>query len=472
MAESSDTPWIPHPASFRDHSGFLFWRGEELLRQVNADFQAEYELLHNSGLYEELVADGLLVAHEEVDPGLAATDDAIRVIRPERLPFISHPLEWCFSQLRAAAQLTIEVQTRAIGRGMTLRDATAYNVQFVGSRPVWIDTLSFGRYTEGSPWAAYGQFCAHFLAPLRVSSDVSPELRAMGIRHLNGFPLSLASRLLSPRSWLRFSDLFHIHLHARSVERHAGESDPNRIRKATLSSRGMRNLVESLGDAVSSIRPPRERTHWARYEEEHGYGALGLESKRRLVEDLTSSLDPSLVWDLGSNAGMFSAPLAARGRTVVSMDLDHGAVELAFRRSREVGSEAWLPLWLDLLSPTPSHGWATRERQSMEDRGPADLVLVLALIHHLALTGNIALDPMARWLARISRSLLIEWVPADDPQARRLTVARGGPPPEYTIERFRSAFGGQFEVVREERVAETDRILFLLRSRQTGRSLG
>ena len=210
----------PLGSSFRDPSGFVYTRSGVVYRQVNRVFQDEFEAVAGSGLYDELAGQRLLVAHESVSLDLAASPDATAVLRPEPVHFISYPYEWSFGQLRDAALLTLELQERALGRGMTLRDASAYNVQFEGGRPVFIDTLSFEPRKEGAPWIAYRQFCEHFLVPLALMSRVDIDLGDLLRTHIDGIPLELGNTLLGGRSWRSLGLLFHVRLHAMAQRRY------------------------------------------------------------------------------------------------------------------------------------------------------------------------------------------------------------------------------------------------------------
>ncbi|MEN6436739.1 MAG: SAM-dependent methyltransferase, partial [Anaerolineaceae bacterium] len=185
-----------HSASFRDPSGFLFWSDGILYRQVNVSYQTHYDALMQSGLYAQLIKRGHLVRHEEVDQKPAYPEIAYKVIAPEKVSFISYPYEWSFSELRDAALLTLEVCNLALEKGLVLKDASAYNIQFVDGRPVLIDTLSFEKYQEGAPWVAYRQFCQHFLAPLALMAYTDIRLSQLMRVYIDGIPLDLASKLL------------------------------------------------------------------------------------------------------------------------------------------------------------------------------------------------------------------------------------------------------------------------------------
>ena len=449
--------------SFRDPAGFVFTRDGILYRQVNTAFRGEFDLLRSSGLYDALVERNALVRHDEAALDLAASPDACRVIRPERVPLVTYPYEWTFGQLKAAALLTLDVLREALERGMILRDGTAANVQFVGARPVFIDTLSFGRYEEGQPWYGYRQFCEHFLAPLALTARRDGRLVGMLRRFPNGIPLDLASRLLDGRSWLRPGLALHLHAHARAQRKYA-DAD------ATASSRrlgkpALLRMVEHLRLTVDGLEWHPEGTTWAEYERTHGYTSDAIEVKRALVADYLARVSPSTAWDLGANTGVFSAVAADGGARVAAVESDVAAAERHYRRLAARGDERILPLVVDLLDPTPASGWAHTERQSLEQRGPVDAVLALALVHHLTLGGNVPLARVAEWFARLGRALVIEWVPETDPQVLRLVQHRPERALPYDRAAFLSAFARHFDTHASARVGDSDRELFLMRTR-------
>ncbi len=451
-------------ASFRDPSGFIFRRDGVLYRQVAGAGREHYDALMASGLYDALVREGLLIAHEEADPSLARTSDAYRVLRPSPVPFISYPYEWCFSQLKDVALATLAIQKRAFERGMSLRDASAFNIQFVAGRALSIDTLSFERYREGEPWAAYGQFCRHFLAPLALMSYCDARLGRLLSVHFDGVPLDLASRLLPRRTWCRPSLFMHVHLHARSQRRHARD-ERLETRGRTVSRLGFRGIVDSLESAVKRLRWAPEKTEWADYYNRTNYTDAALAEKERLVEALLERLGPKTVWDLGANTGRFSRLAAAHGAMTVAADADPAAVERAYLDARARGETRVLPLVVDLTNPTPAVGWENAERASFLERGPADAALALALVHHLAIANNVPLDAVARFLARAAEALIVEFVPKSDSQVKRLLATRKDIFPGYTREGFERAFASAFTVETSADIPGTGRTLYLMRRR-------
>ncbi|MGH7632077.1 MAG: class I SAM-dependent methyltransferase [Gemmatimonadales bacterium] len=456
--------WQPVAGSFRDPSGFLFRRDGTLYRQVNRRYHEDYAAVVASGLYDELADKGLLVAHAEAELRLAATADAVAVLRPECLGFISYPYEWSFSQLRDAALLTLDVQCRALDRGLVLRDASAYNVQFHQGRPIFIDTLSFGRYREGEPWQAYRQFCQHFLAPLALMSKRDARCGLLLRQFIDGIPLDLASALLPWRTRLRLGLLMHLHVHARAQRRFADTSaGAASARARPLSRKALDTLVESLRTTVNALQWTPSGTEWADYEQRHNYTARAVASKAATLREFLAQLRPRRVWDVGANTGAYARVARETAESVIAFDVDPAAVERNYRRVRADGERGILPLLLDFTNPSPAHGWGHTERLSLEERGPADAVLALALVHHLAIGNNVPLPRVAEYFARLGRALIVEFVPKTDPQVQRLLRHRPDIFPEYTPAGFEAAFGPRFDTLASRPVDETERVLYLMR---------
>jgi hypothetical protein len=449
--------------SFRDPDGFLFFRNGCLYRQINERYRDDYDLLVGSGLYDSLSRSGLLVRHDEADISLAVSDEACRVIRPEPVPFISYPYEWCFSGLKSAALLTLDIERRALEAGMTLKDASAYNVQFKGCSPIFIDTLSFERYEEGKPWAAYRQYCQHFLAPLALMSGTDVRLGQLMRIYVDGVPLDLAGSLLPGRTRLSLGLQTHIHIHARYQRKFAGSG--RSTKRGRMSRTAMLGLVESLEGTVRRLSYRPEGTEWSDYYEDTNYTGEGMDRKESLVAEFLGALGPQSVWDLGANTGRFSRIASERSKLVVAFDIDPAAVERHFTEGVAAAADNILPLVLDLANPSPGVGWAGEERSSIEERGPADAVLALALLHHLAISNNLPFEDIAGYLARLCRSLVIEFVPKEDPQVARLLVTRKDIFDRYTKEYFELAFQAYFIIERFEPIAGSGRVLYMMRRR-------
>lgn len=470
MSASPSPAAEPIGASFRDPSGYVFRAAGTLYRRVNPVYLPAYEQLMGGGLYQDLTQRGWLIPHEEV-----ATPEGVagRTLRPQAVPFISYPYEWCFSQLKDAALLTLRVHAAALKHGMSLKDASAYNVQFLDGRPVFIDTLSFEPYREGAPWIAYGQFCQHFLAPLALMARRDVRLGGLLRNHIDGIPLDLTSGLLPARTWLSPSLLLNLHLHARAQKRYAGagaETGGAPVPTRPLSKNAQLALVAGLESAVSGLEWNPVGTTWGDYyEANNNYGDAGLREKERLVTVLTAAGGYASAWDLGGNTGRFSRVVAQGGTRVVCWDIDPGCVEANYRAARRQKETRVLPLLLDLTNPSPALGWANAERDAFLDRGPVDLVLALGLVHHLAIGNNVPLDRVARLLAGAGRTALVEFIPKEDSQVRRMLASREDIFTDYTQDGFERALAGSFRIERREAIPGTVRTLYLAR-RLEGRS--
>ncbi len=453
--------------SFRDPSGFMFKHDAKMYRQVNQKYREDYDLLMTSGLYEQLTKSKTLVAHKEVDLQLAPLPDiAYKIIQPEMVGFISYPYEWCFNQLKDAAILTLAISRRALEFGMSLKDASAYNIQFQIGRPVFIDTLSFEKYEEGLPWVAYKQFCQHFLAPLALMAKTDIRLSKLLRLHIDGIPLDLASKLLPASTKLNFGLATHIHVHAKSQQRYADKEISQDEVKARLSKSSMVALLDSLLSTVRSLNVKTIQTEWTDYYQDNNYTPASFEAKRQLVKSFIEKVEPKEVWDLGGNTGEFSRTASDMGIPTVCFDIDPGAVQQNYDLVKKNKEKFMLPLVMDLNNPSPDLGWHNSERESMQARGPVDLIMALALIHHLAISNNVPLIDVANYLADLAENLIIEFVPKSDSQVKRLLASRVDIFPEYNLEGFKKSFETRFELILEQKVPGSERTLVLFRRKQ------
>jgi hypothetical protein len=448
-------------ASFRDPSGFLFNRDGILYRQVNQVYAADYDRLMASGLYTKLVETGRLVPHTESDLKPAAPN-AYKILRPERVPFISYPYEWSFGQLKDAGLATLSIQKRALKFGMSLKDASAYNIQFYKGKGALIDTLSFETYQEGEPWVAYRQFCQHFLAPLALMATCDVRLNQLLRVYIDGIPLDLASKLLPARTRWNLGLASHIHLHASAQKKYSEVSIAEERRGRTMGKDALLGLIESLQGTVRKLEWKPGGTEWGEYYDNTNYTDAAFEHKKQLVAEWAGKVKPRLIWDLGANTGVFSRQVAGPGVYAVAWDIDPAAVEQNWLRARKEKETNILPLVLDLTNPSPAIGWDNHERDSFGQRGPADLVLALALIHHLAISNNLPFERIAESMAGWGKWLVIEFVPKSDSQGQRLLRSRKDIFEEYQRDAFEAAFGKFFKIVESRPVRESERWMYLM----------
>ena len=452
------------PGSFRDPSGFLFNHEGSIFRQVNFVYQAKFDLLITSGLYQNLVNSKLLVPHEEVSINGPAPSHAYKVIKPEKVQFISYPYEWCFSQLKDAALTTLEVQKRSLNFGMSLKDCSAYNIQFKNGKPIFIDTLSFEEYNEGRPWVAYRQFCQHFLAPLALMSYKDIRFNQLLKVYIDGIPLVLASLLLPARTHLNFSLLAHIHLHAKAQEYYSDKTV--NLRKGSITRLSFLGLIDSLETIIKKLKWKANGTEWGNYYEDNNYSPEGFLHKKQIVSDFLDKLMPKIVWDLGANTGVFSRIANDKKIPVISFDADPAAVEKNYLQCALEGAGNVLPLLMDLTNPSPGIGWNNEERMSLLEREPKGAALALALIHHLAISNNLPFKMIADFFSRICNSLVIEFIPKEDSQVQRLLLTREDIFVNYSQQFFESEFEKNFIIHDSVTIKDSKRVLYLMEKRK------
>ena len=454
-------PETRQPASFRDPSGFLFKQKGILYRQINQSYRHDYDQLMTSGLYQDLVKRGWLVLHEEVS---VIDDQAYKLIRPTQLAFISYPFEWSFSQLKDAALLTLKIQKRALRYDMSLKDSSAYNIQYDlnNGKPVLIDTLSFERYNQGQPWVAYRQFCQHFLAPLALMAYTDIRLSQLLRVYIDGLPLDLTSVLLPAKTRLNFGLLTHLHLHAKAQKRFAGYSLDAAKRNRQMSKTSLLGLIDSLMGTVEKLTWQPSNTDWGDYYNNTNYSDNAMQHKDVLVADFMRGVAPNMVWDMGANTGRFSRIASQQAIPTVAFDIDPGAIEKNYLQIKAEKATHLLPLILDLTNPSAGMGWANQERHSLADRANADLILALALIHHLAISNNVPLDMIARYFGQLAPWLIVEFVPKTDSQVQRLLASRKDIFKAYTQEGFEGAFGREYHIRKEETIQGSERRLYLM----------
>ncbi|MCD6297544.1 MAG: SAM-dependent methyltransferase [Deltaproteobacteria bacterium] len=456
------------PRSFRDPSGHVFNRNGKIYRSIFEPGVKDFEAARDAGIYDKLVERGLLFPHDEVNLGDPVPEGTVYCLSHPRLPMISYPWEWPFSILKGAALIHLDAMEMLLPHGFWLRDASAFNVQYDGNRLCLIDTLSIGHRIAESPWVAYGQFCSHFLAPLAMAAYCDIRTLSLWRNYIDGYPLDLVTKMLP--FWRRYRPglFMHLALHARfqdAADRKEDIGKAKSAKKPKVNDRGLIGLVRSLRRTVGSIKWKRSSRIWEEYGEIRSYQAEDVSRKSEYVDRVVRRLEPDMVWDLGGNTGEFSLIAAHYGAFVVSIDGDPACTEYLYQRvSGANGTKRILPLTMDLGNPSPGLGWDGKERSSLSDRGPADLMLALALIHHLVFSCCVPLSLIAEWFASLADHVLVEFIPPTDPMVEKLLRNRGDEHLPYNLEVFNLNFEKSFEFI-DKTLLPNGRTLFLCKRR-------
>jgi len=455
------------PASFRDPANRVFYADDLVLRGLDGTATRDWQALAATTFFPAMVDAGKICRTEPIDPADLATDVSgwETVLRHERIPYVSYPYEWGFSMLRDAALLHLEILEAAIEEGITTKDGSAYNLQWRGAAPVFIDVGSFERLRDGEPWAGYRQFCQTLLYPLLLQAHLDvgfqPWLRAQ----VDGIEPGQLRRLFGGLRRFKPGVFKHVHLHDAVQARFAAtttESARADLRAAGFSRELTLATVRALRKLVRRLewRPPA--TGWTGYQETCTYSG---DDRARKVEFVTRALDAAgdlgLVLDLGANDGTYARLAAERARYVVAVEADAAVSDRLYRDLRDERQERILPLVMDLASPSPGLGWRGRERAAFDQRPAADAVLALALVHHLAIGRNVPLPEVLDWLAGLGRGVVVEFVDPADPMTRRLLANKpAGLFGDYHREAFERLLDERFTVTARDELPSGTRVLY------------
>lgn len=432
-------------SSFRDPSGYVYEEDGKIFRKIAPGYEKYLRQLIGSSLYTKLTEEKILL------PFTWWVDSCIQ---PDMVPFISYPYEWPFSMLKDAALQTLRAQVTALDHGMQLKDASAYNVQFIKGNPILIDHLSFYPYEEGKPWIAYGQFCRHFLAPLALTAyRDADQIRRLQVE-LDGLKLEATSHLLPWRANIKPG--LGIHLKWHGIDHRIIEPLPPLKRK--ISKLALTSFLSNLVNTVNGLewKPPYG---WKDYEKICSYDKEATHKKATLVEEYLRRAKAKVVADLGCNVGLYSQVAADIGCRVIAVDNDPACIDLVYKSNND---DDILPLVIDITNPSPAIGWENEERESFLSRLKVDTVMCLALIHHLAIGNNLPLDRIASFFSKICKNLIIEWVRKEDTQVKVMLRYREDIFPDYTREKFEEAFRKYFSIVDFRPVGDTERVLYLM----------
>ena len=444
------------PGSFRDPGGRVYLREDRILRAVMPSAAPAFELAEQAGVLRRLSDAGKLVDYTRVAQDTLPEVAAAHVLEHPRVPFISYPYEWSFALHKAAALFHLDLHLDLLKSGFTLSDATAYNVQFDGTRPVFIDHLSIRPYNEGEIWEGHRQFCMQFLNPLLMWSalDVQPNHWFRG--NLEGVAPEDLSKLLPLRKKLSWTVLTHVVAQAAMQNRSVRKAEGSAQYRATrLPRHAMTGMLEGLRRAIVGLKIPSHATVWGDYAGRNSYQSDEARAKAAFVGQMTASVQPGLLFDIGCNSGDYSKVALENGaRRVVGFDFDHAALELAYDRARQEDL-AFLPLWLDAANPSPAQGWAQGERKGFADRAGADALVALAFIHHIAIGRNVPLDMATDWLVSLAPRGVIEFPHKADPMVQTLLSQRTDIFPDYGNEQFAALLGNRARIVRQVDVLPT-----------------
>jgi hypothetical protein len=454
--------FIHHPSSYRDPSGFIFEKNGVLLRQVNIFYKEHFDHFIKSGCYDQLVKKGLLIPHENLQENLTGNSEYYTTLKPERIEFISYPYEWSFDMLKDAAILTLQLVKEALQFEMVLKDATPYNIQWHKGKFIFIDTLSFEKY-EQTPWIAYRQFCESFLGLLLIMHYSKKQLTELQISWPNGIPLDIIQSLLPKRSRFSLYTYLHIHLHAKYSLKRSEKPE----KRKSFSKQKLLNLISSLEVLINKLKTPNQKSTWSEYYEEASQRNDYLEQKKKIIAGWVNEMNGiKTAIDLGANEGEFSKLLAEKNIYTIAADFDPYCINELYRQIKNTGEKNIQPIVLDLSIPSPAIGVHNKERNSFIDRTNVELVLALALIHHLVISKNIPFEMIAETLQEIGQNLILEFIPKEDEKIKLMLSRKKDMYTNYDEVNFVKEFEKYYTVIDKKTIPGTGRILYLMQKHE------
>lgn len=449
--------------SYKDPSAFVIKKADGIHRYITEDYKDEYDQLMDSGLYENLIVKGLMISHKEELSSRVIDENIYKTLFPEQINFISYPFEWSFSQWKDMIITYISVNELALQHGMILKDATPYNFTFYNGKCILIDTSSFDNYAEGKPWFAYRQFCEEMLAPFALMYYKTPVWAKLYGTMLSGLPLSFVSKHLPAKSYLNATCLLHIHMHSKFQK---GKNDTTSTINNTTNNINKEKLAYLLKNIKKNVINWNHTTSaesiWNNYYEKGIEEKAYLIDKQRVVEGWLRNIQPNTTIDLGANTGLFSFIASSHSKKVISVEFDRECVDLIYRETQKRKVANMVSIVADLVEPSPGLGWANKEKSSLLNRLHGDMVMALALIHHICITKNVPLEFIADLFSNVtSKYVIVEFIPKTDSKVQLLLSRRKDIFKNYSEENFVKAFQKHFFLLEEHQCEKSERKLFL-----------
>ena len=451
--------FLKEASSFRDKSAAVGYINGKLVRKIYSNYMSTFEKVISSGLYKRLLSENLIIRHKIVSKNANEI-----IILPKKI-FISYPWEWSFTMLKDAALTTLKIQKIALEYDFILKDANCFNIQFYNNKPLLIDTTSFAEYKNNSLWEGYKQFCTNFLSPLLLMAYKDLKLQDLILGDISGIDLNLTSKLLPLKTWFNFYILSNVHLHAIFSKKYSKSKE--KISEKEITKEQMSCFIDFLISAVENIKLTKQQTQWSKYYTFTNYNKESFEDKKEKVLRYSSETKPKTVLDFGSNIGYFSKLF--KTQTVYSLDMDRLAVEYNYLDCKKNNTNNIFPMVFDIMNPSPSLGFLNKERLSLLERlKSVDLILALALTHHLRISNNLPFENQARFFSNYGKYLIVEYIDKTDSKIQQMLLNRKDIFDDYTNENFEKEFSAYFDILKKENISSGKRILYLMKNQNKG----
>lgn len=462
----SSLKMTPNKGSFRDPAGTVYEDNDRVYRLVSEFGRQHYEFIAQQKIIAESISEGYLIPSRElprVDWPLGSEASAY-VLEHSRVPYVSYPYEWSFNQLKDAALHHLDFQLFLLKRNCVLKDASAYNIQFIGAKPVFIDLLSLAPYKDGDYWLGHSQFCEQFLNPLLLRSLVGITPNSWYRGRVEGIATADIARLIPFHKKFGWNIFTHIVLQARfdqSAIKNQDQALARTKKMKPISKLAYEGFLSQLRRWIARLEPKNTgKTAWGDYTPTQTYSAREAIKKQQFIAQFVRAVKPEILVDLGCNSGDYSLLALENGADyVVGFDFDPTSLDLAYNGAKKEG-KPFLTLYLDASNPSPNQGWLQSERRGFAQRTRSQALIALAFIHHLAIAKNTPLLQLIDWLIDIAPCGVIEFIPKDDPTIIKMLALREDIFMNYNQQAFEDLLTAKATIINKQCVSDAGRVLY------------
>ena len=455
---------IEESGSFRDPAGTIFYINDRIFRKINKfgldriNFLEKEKILEESIKRKYLIQTKILNDDEKNKLNLNISDVILEHIK---IPYISYPYEWSFNQLKTAAIFHLDFNLFLLDLGATLIDASAFNIQYIGSKPIFIDILSIEKHVDGEPWKGHKQFCENFLNPLILKSKKGIKFNNWFKGNLEGIQTDDLDKILNIFDKFSYNIFIHVYLLNKLDQKFTSNKSLKPInKKKNFSKKNLILILRQLKRFISKLEDHKSISTWDDYSKNNSYTELEENKKKQVVEEFIKKNNFNLIADLGCNNGEYSELSLKNGcKSVIGFDFDINTINQAYKTALSKNLN-FLPLFFDASNPSGNIGWNEKERKSFKTRAKFDAILALAFKHHLAIAKNIPLNEVINWLVSLAPTGLIEFVPKNDLTIIKMLELKGDIFPNYTTENFENALSLKSKILSKNKVSESGRIIY------------
>ena len=456
--------FIKDQGSFRDPAGYVFEYNKRIIRIIKKLGSFKFEEVISSNIIDESIKNNFLINTKNVTPEFKnhVNDEDCIFLEHQKIDYISYPYEWSFNQLKDAALFHLEFQLFLLEKNFILKDSSAFNIQFNGNKPIFIDVLSIEKYKEGEYWKGHSQFLQQFLNPLLLKSIKGIDFNNWFKGNLNGINTSELNDILNLKDKLSLNIFFSVSLLAKLEKQNRFFPDKalEKVKKQKkLSKKSYKLILIQLNNWIKKLNPKFNKSNWDTYSLKNTYGINQEKDKLELVKEFIKLNKPNYLADMGCNDGMYSIESLNEGaKKVFGFDIDHNSIDKAYIRTKKDNLN-FLPLYFDAMNPSSNLGWNENERKSFKDRIIFDAFIALAFIHHLIIGNNVPLNEAVKWLTDIAPKGLIEFVDKEDQTVQTMLALKGDIFPNYSIENFEKSLSQHGKIIKKTNITDT-RILY------------